>query len=312
MLRYKADLRTLAFVSFYFGLVAFAWVIHPTWLVRVPFMIAIAVMSFFCAVITHNTVHVPVFNHVLLNRIFQVVLTLSYGHPVSAYVPGHNLSHHVHTQTRKDIMRTYKARFRWNLLNQIFFTAIVSGAITRAEWQYAKAMRLERPRWFHQLILETVALIGVYAVLFLLDWQKALLYVWVPHLYAAWGIVGINFVQHDGCDPSSLYNHSRNFMGKWVNWWTFNNGFHGMHHIKPGLHWSLLPETHQRVLGPHIHPALEQRSLFLYVWRAYIWPGARVDYLGRPVVLPEEGPDESWIPGLNDTPEEVSLGAIAG
>ena len=99
-------------------------------------------------------------------------------------------------------------------------------------------------------------------------------------------------------------------MGKLINWWTFNNGYHGMHHVKPGLHWSLLPEAHQKVLAPHIHPALEQKSLFMYFWRSTIWPGKRLTFDGKPLVLPEEGPDEAWIPGLEDTPREVSLGAV--
>lgn len=77
--------------------------------------------SFFGAVATHNTVHSPVWKSRTMNRLFQVVLTLTYGHPVSAYVPGHNLSHHKYTQSRKDVMRTSKVRFRWNLLNGLFF-----------------------------------------------------------------------------------------------------------------------------------------------------------------------------------------------
>ncbi len=54
-----------------------------------------------------------------------------------------------------------------------------------------------------------------------------LVFVMLPHQYAAWGIMGINFVQHDGCDGEHPYNHSRNFKGAVVNWFTFNNGFHG-------------------------------------------------------------------------------------
>ena len=41
------------------------------------------------------------------------------------------------------------------------------------------------------------------------------------------------------------------------------------------------------------------------------WPGQRVTYEGKPLVLPEEGPDEEWIPGPKETPTDVSLGAIA-
>ena len=47
----------------------------------------------------------------------NVLLTISYGHPSSTYVPGHNLSHHKYTQSEKDFMRTSKVNFKWNLLN---------------------------------------------------------------------------------------------------------------------------------------------------------------------------------------------------
>ena len=117
----------------------------------------------------------------------------------------------------------------------------------------------------------------------------------IPHIYAQWGLVGMNMLQHDGTDQDHPYNHSRNFVGKAVNWWAYNNGYHGLHHIQPGLHWSLLPEKHAELVAPHIHPNLDQKSLVAYCFRAFIL-NKREDYLGNPIVLPEEGPDEEWIP----------------
>ena len=61
---------------------------------------ATCLFSFVGAVAVHNSVHCPVFESQTLNRVFQVVLSLTYGHPVSNYVPGHNLSHH---QVRKHL-----------------------------------------------------------------------------------------------------------------------------------------------------------------------------------------------------------------
>ena len=93
MLRYRADIKTLLFVAIYFGLVAVQWIYAPRALaVAIPLLVLTCWFSFFGAVATHNTVHCPVFKSRGMNRLFQVVLTLTYGHPVSAYVPGHNLS----------------------------------------------------------------------------------------------------------------------------------------------------------------------------------------------------------------------------
>src|SRR5690606_13002891 len=145
---------------------------------------------------------------------------------VSAFVPGHNLSHHKHTQTRRDVMRTTKVRHGWNILNMVEFAPRVAVAIMRNDAAYVGAMKGQHKKWFQRYRIEASFVWGITLLLFVIDWKKALLYWFIPHLYAAWGIISINYLQHDGCDPDHRYNHSRNFVGKFVNWWSFNNGFH--------------------------------------------------------------------------------------
>ncbi len=310
-LRYQADRRTLGFVATYLALVAVGWVIWAdlaTWM-QVAWVAVTCVFSFFCAVITHNTIHAPVFKKKSWNRAFQYLISVCYGHPVSAFVPGHNLSHHLHTQSPRDVMRTTKARFKLNILNQLLFMPILGKDVSNADLRYAVAMRTERPAWFAQWVREWVFFLAVMGALLVLDWQKFLLLGMIPHLYAAWGIIGINFVQHDGTDQEHPYNHSRNFVGPFINWWTFNNGFHGIHHKKPGLHWSLTAAAHAEEIAPHIHPNLDQPSLLAYCWKAYVRPGKRIMYDGSEYVMPPRFRDQEWIPGVGDTPAGVSLGA---
>lgn len=234
-----------------------------------------------------------------MNKVFQVVLSFTYGHSTSAYVPGHNFSHHKYTQTDKDSIRTSKARFKINLLNQLFFFFIMSGDIIKGEMRFAARMRTEHPTWFRQYVLEMFLVIGVKVALLIINWKCAVLFMLIPHQYAAWGIVGTNYFQHDGCDENHPYNHSRNFTGGILNFMLFNNGYHGAHHLKPNLHWSLLPAYHNEKIVPHIHPALNLESLPGYLFRAHIYPAKRVDYLGNPVVLPAETKDVDWVKDVN-------------
>lgn len=311
MLRYKEDIRTIIFVGGYFTIATLTWMALPLpWYFAIPLIFANCLLSFFCATIVHNTIHCPVFTSRRMNRVFQVVLSFTYGHPVSAYVPGHNFSHHKYTQTDKDNIRTHKARFKWNLLNQLFFFYIMSIDILKAEMRFTKKMRKEKPRWYRQYQIENILLWVVKIGLIVLDWQKFLLVVFIPHQYAAWGIVGTNFWQHEGCDENHKYNHSRNFTGKWLNWWAFNNGYHGMHHHRPGLHWSLYPKYHEKYIAPYIHPNLNKKSLTVYCWKAYIWPGKRVDYLGNPVQLKPKDKDQDWVEDVPVSEHVTSLGAI--
>ncbi len=297
MLRYRADIRTLGFVGFYYVMLAFAWVCWPqsVWL-RMPLVLLTMCVSWFCAIITHNSLHAPVFKKRWANKVFQILLTCSYGFPVSEYVVGHNLSHHKHTQGRKDVMRTTKVQYRWNWLSFLMFFPTVGFGVTRANYKYTGAMKQRLPKWHRQLLLEMAFAWGTKAIFFAVDWKKALLLVLVPHLWAVWGITAVNYLQHDGCDVNHPVNHSRNFMGRVFNWFTFNNGFHGIHHDQPGLHWSLARAAHMERFHPTIHPALEQESLLVYLFKAFVWPGKRLNFDGTPVVLPEEGPDENWIP----------------
>ncbi|MBX3259219.1 MAG: fatty acid desaturase [Labilithrix sp.] len=295
MLRYSADRRTIAFIVAYFVLLFGAW---TAWdgaplAVKIGLVLALCVVAWINAVITHNTIHCPMWTSRKLNRVTQVVLSLSYGFPVSEFKPGHNLSHHRFTQTRRDGMRTTKLRYRANILNLLLFFARVGPGVTARNAEYARTT--PNRAWKRQLALETVVAWGFKLGLVALCWWKGLLLVVVPHFYAVWGITTVNFIQHDGCDADHPYNHSRNFVGRAFNWLTFNNGFHGMHHMQPGLHWSLLPAAHAEKLAPHVDPRLERRSLAAYLFDAFIHPGTRRRYDGERVVLPPDEPDESWV-----------------
>jgi fatty acid desaturase len=280
-----------------------------TWQI-VAWVVANCLFSFFCAVIVHNTIHAPIFKGKGMNRLFQFALSFTYGHSVSAYVPGHNFSHHKYTQEAEDAIRTTKARFRINIFNQLFFFYLMSGDIVKGEFKFAARMYKERRDWFWQYAIELGLVIAVNVILLVINWKCALLFWLLPHQYAAWGIVGTNYFQHDGTDENHPYNHSRNFTGTWLNWIIFNNGYHGAHHNKPNLHWSLLPEYHDKHIRPNLHRNLDRTSLISYLVEAHIYPGKRLDYLGNPVVLPPSESDKDWVATVNVKQHKEDMAAI--
>ena len=302
LLKYKEDRRSIFVVALYYLVLAtgFTLVLRQQelsfWIYGALVLLA-SQLSFVAAVITHNTIHVPIFHSARLNSLFHLALTTAYGHPVNSYEPGHNLSHHRYTQRAADLMRTNKARFRWNFLNQLCFGWLVGTTILLSNLRYTKAVKYQRPDWYKenkkQWIWFAIFLISA----FIISWKATLLFIMIPHQWAAWGIMGTNFFQHDGCDAEDKYNHSRNFVGKFTNFLIFNNGFHGMHHMNPRLHWSLLPAAHFKELSPNLHPSLERNGLLPYFFEAYIYPGKRLKYDGTPIVLAElplPGEDADW------------------
>ena len=312
MLRYKADRRTIFTVLLYYTVAIapwFLWHNMHTWQI-VAWVVANCLLSFFCAVIVHNTIHAPIFKSKRMNQLFQFVLSFTYGHSVSAYVPGHNFSHHKYTQELEDAIRTTKARFRINIFNQLFFFYLMSGDILKGEIAFGKRMYKERRAWFWQYALELGLVIAVNIILLIVNWKCALLFWLLPHQYAAWGIVGTNYFQHDGTDENHPYNHSRNFTSPWLNVFLFNNGYHGAHHNKPNLHWSLLPEYHDKHIRPNLHPNLDRVSLVAYLIEAHIYPGKRVDYLGNPVILPPMEKDKDWVANVNVKQHQEDMAAV--
>lgn len=314
LLRYEQDRRSILFCFLFLLLVGVGY----RWGFRGPAWVPILLISLCCVscfligTIAHNSMHHPIFYDSRLNRGFQIFLSVCYGHPVSVYVSGHNFSHHLNTQSSRDVIRTDKARFRWHLLNQLLFFFLVIPSLVRAEKQFKSQMKDEFPEWYKQFCVEQRSVYLVQLILLVLNWQCFFAYVWLPQLYCVWGIIGINMVQHDGCDPTHAYNHTRSMTGRWINWWTFNNGYHCAHHLRPNMHWTEYPAFHEKHVAPYLHPALAQDNLIVYLFRTYIFPGKRVSFEGLPVTLPAPTEDGDWIPTHVELQAKgASLGAIS-
>ena len=283
-LRYAVDRRVLLWVAIYHVITYISWKYwnDMPWLVALFMMGMCSLWSFLGATITHNSIHVPLFKSGFMNSLFQIALTLTYGWPVSALVPGHNLSHHKFTNTQKDAMRPQRMQYSWNFLNYLMFPAVTAANIAGSDKAYMKEQaRLDRPIW-RQYIVEAVAFWGVQIILAIADWKRWVWIIVLPQLYAKYQIIAMNILQHDGCpDPfTDSKNHSRNFTGTIVNYMTFNNGLHTTHHNNPGWHWYRLPEEHSKL---EMHPNLNQSNILFYFFKAHIYPGIRLDYKGNKV-----------------------------
>jgi len=97
--------------------------------------------GFYCATIVHNCIHFSQFRAYHMNTIWNVVLTHTYGFPVSALVAGHNLSHHRFTNTAKDVHRTTKMLFKQHWINCVSFVAICTPHIMKTDHHYFEKVK---------------------------------------------------------------------------------------------------------------------------------------------------------------------------
>jgi len=267
MLRYAADRRTLGYLAVTAVLSVLNWKLGRVHPVLYPVTLF---MFFTTAVISHNHNHLGVWRSKWLNLLTSYVIALFYGHPAVAWVPTHNQVHHKLNNKPGDSSRSPKLFAGNHLAALIVYPTLTNFAQTRDINAFLKDLwKRDRPA-FRAAASEYVVFFGTMALLFVLDWRKTLLFFVIPQQVALFAIQCVNFLQHIETDADSEWNHSRNFVGPVLNGLLFNNGYHTVHHLKPGVHWSELPQLHAQY-AERIHPSLLERSWLRYFGRTYLW-----------------------------------------
>jgi len=270
--RHPAEWRQLGIVAVYLGVLGAMYFVPACR--NVFFFAAACFFSFLNTVVIHNHLHQGVFKSRRLNMLFRMVLSFGALYPATANIPSHNLvHHHFDDDGQPDWAAPEHVGFRWNLLNLIHFPN-VAGPNTFAGVQRWMAIGNKREP-FRQYMAEQVVAFGLTIALLVHDFWTGLFFIVLPQLYGARCILRINLIQHDRCDTTSEWNHSRNFVGRAFNWIMCNNGYHTIHHNRAGMHWSDLHRAHAREVVPRIDPSLDERSMVVYLLRTYLLRPAR-------------------------------------
>lgn len=268
VLHYRSDIRSVAFILIAIAVYAVQW---AGWARHPSLYAAGLALAFIGCVINHNHQHHPTFVPRWLDRCFGVLISLANGMPATVIVAMHNFNHHVHNNHAGDYVRTSIVRFRWRWLNLLLFPLAAIAHFAPAKASAIRQWRETRQELFRQVQCERFVLYPLLVFLLVLRPIETLVYLAVPCLFGQWCILAINHVQHVGCDPDSKYNHSRNFVGRFSNWWFFNSGYHTAHHLRPSLHWSRLPAFHKEICDM-LRPELKCRSLAWAIFVIYLWP----------------------------------------
>lgn len=277
LLHNVADYRQIGIIAVYWALL-FGMYFVPACR-NVVFLVGACYFSFLNAVVIHNHLHKGIFKSKALNRAFRCVLSFGALYPASANIASHNLvHHHFDDDGQPDWAAPDNVSFRWNLLNLIHFPNVAGPNTFSGVSRWALTTRQKDFRG--QYLREQVFAFGLTGALLALDFWTALFFIVLPQLWGARGILRINLIQHDGCDITSEWNHSRNFVGRAFNWIMCNNGYHTIHHNRAGLHWSVLHLAHDRECEPRMDGRLNERSMVLYLLRTFVFGVRRPVYSG--------------------------------
>lgn len=264
MLKYKADIRTVVYMIATTAVLILQWNLES-------FNIFLFVLSLYLAiataVIAHNHNHVSIWTNKVLNTLTDYWLTLFYGFPAFGWIPTHNKNHHKLNNKEGDFTITYRYSEANNLKTLITYPPISSYFQQTPIRNYLKELWNTNRTDFWLYSLQYVALGAFLAIMLIIDWKKALLYVIVPQQVALYSIMIFNYVQHVHADEESEWSHSRNFLGL-TNQFLFNNGYHTIHHQRASIHWSETPAAHKKI--EHlIHPSLNQSGFWSYIFNSY-------------------------------------------
>lgn len=267
----RSDRRSLLFVA-----VALALLVYPVyvpiadWLVA-PWLLLSTLFCFSSCIINHNHVHVPMFRHGWLNKLFAIILTLARGHTSYGVIVAHNFNHHHFNGRDGDWISTRLAGKQRGFPRLLRY--IVRASLSMARGRRAGTTPQLPVAQARQLRLQRLVLIVFLLLLLGSGGVRAVLFVLLPWGLAIAMLVGVNLLQHDACNPTRPLDLARNFVGRSGNWFFFNNGYHTIHHMQPDLHWSRLPQAHKEKVAGQASPQLQCRSILQFLFMNYVLMG---------------------------------------
>lgn len=245
ILKFKADRLPVAFVFALFAVQIWAFFS----LDRVEAVIfALCSLPFLgsAAIYNHHQQHHAAFNHAPLNRFFELILGMQTGIPSYAWVLHHNYGHHPNYMnqrpednedesrwTRKDGSQMGRTEYTLNL----FLYAPIDGV----------KVGLKRKKLFMYYWLMLVPYLGIQAAMAWHNWFNFLAVIFIPAVLMLTYVYWLTYEHHSGLYTKNELEASRNRVGPFYSFRTCNLGYHTAHHMKPFIHWSLLPLYHELI-----------------------------------------------------------------
>jgi fatty acid desaturase len=221
------------------------WLLIASTLVLVPACLSVVGYN-------HNHMHVRTFTSRPLNRVLEILIFLETGSSPYSGVLNHIVGHHA-SYDKPEIDTLNWRRRDGSVMGRHEF------AFRTALWHYPSCFVLGKHsrKYFWQFIVYLVICLGVVAALIAYRPVPALIVFVAQMLLMLYALKWSAYAHHSGLPYGDDYVASRTHTGKFYNWLTWNAGYHAAHHFKQALHWTLLPEYHERELAAKIPAELQ-------------------------------------------------------
>jgi fatty acid desaturase len=220
----------------------------------------------------HLHIHRPFSRNRVLNMVFDLSMGAVTGMTASNWRIQHLYGHH------RGIDMPYRGERSGHLQDYSMMRAISYSAISLVETFYAPIVEsfnkgilqnVKSPISYRWAFVEQMLLIAFISGL--AAWQPRLVLIYLLPWYAVTQFVTryVDYLNHYGCDEGSAnpYVRANNSLSWWFNFTTHNFGYHTAHHLRPGAHWTELPELHKKIADK-----IPQRHLKPFSWSGILMP----------------------------------------
>jgi beta-carotene hydroxylase len=259
LLRYSADWLPVSVVvgSFLLHAVIY-WFAQP--LLALCCLLPLFALSTVVAAFNHHHQHVNAFHSRVLNRVYDLLLAVQTGVGPYTWVLHHNLGHHqnyLNQPPSANPDESHWARQDGSQMGRIEYT------LHTFLHHQVDVYRIGRrhPRVFRRYLLMKLPCYAFIAVGVYVNPLNYLLVFFVPSLLTLAHTCWATYEHHAGYSASEHVKASVNRENALFNLLTCNLGLHTAHHLRPGLHWSELPQLHAG-----IRAEIPQQQLLKAFW----------------------------------------------
>ena len=190
----------------------------------------------------HHHQHRPVFKQTWLNRVLEFFYALHTGVTTNLWVLHHNFGH------RRNFLDQSKDESRWKrkdgtTMGVLEYTLGVALTAYPRGFEVGKSYPKQQKQY---ILFGNITLLLVLA-LTLYNPVSALFVFILPMITSLIYTSMATYKHHVGLDTQDQFSASHNNLSKLYNILTGNLGYHTAHHYKQGIHWSELPELHDKI-----------------------------------------------------------------
>jgi fatty acid desaturase len=242
MFRFAADrLPVLCVLAFSILDFAVYFTVENVWWLLGYMLLMILPKGIICAW-NHHHQHTLTFHAKPLNRMLEFFYALHTGVTTNLWVLHHVLGHHRNFLDQSCDESAWR-RADGSTMGALAYTFNIAGTA------YPRGYKVGRrfPRVQRDFIRYSILTLVGLAVLVWWRPVPALFVFMLPMvislLFTAW----VTYDHHSGLETDDPFEASYNNTNPLFNLLTGNLGYHTAHHFRQGLHWSKLPELHERI-----------------------------------------------------------------